>query len=352
MTAAQTAVAALVSWLESEAGYSYARNAIRSGLQGPGGGLGGYIAHRFGADEREQVEELVQEFLEFFFRDFTPTLESRPDQLNAVLNGQADKVMKFALSRFFWNLRDKARQKEVNPRAYLHRRTREVLQSDPRFSLHKDVQNNLFVAPSSRTEVAKLDPGPFFGLEYSQWPAPPEPSSRDAVFTAEYISSAALGYLEEADRRLPYISAVPLREFVRYLAHHLPWLNRFQPEELSDTLALDDGSAPSEEHLEHKSSLASIAFLAQLFAEEMDDTARLIFYWLLGDPPLSYKEIASRLGLPDHNHPYRIQRRTVEALQEFTRNWPGPPLHELPEEVGLAFLEELRKICKKSVSRP
>ncbi|MBW2328575.1 MAG: hypothetical protein JRF04_02985 [Deltaproteobacteria bacterium] len=81
----------------------------------------------------------------------------------------------------------------------------------------------------------------------------------------------------------------------------------------------------------------------------MDDHARKILFWTLEDPPLSFKEIGRLLDYADHNRPYRIQQKTIAAMQQFCSNWPGPPLHELPDEVGIAFIEEVRKKCKKSV---
>jgi len=142
---------------------------------------------------------------------------------------------------------------------------------------------------------------------------------------------------------------VPVRELVRYLSVHFAWLGMPQREPLPDEDTLPAPAEQAEERFSRLAALKSITALAAQFTLTMDDQARKILFWTLEDPPLSFKEIARFLGFADHNRPYRIHRKTIVAMQQFCSSWPGPPLGELPDEVGIAFIEAVRKECKKSV---
>lgn len=350
MTSAEKAISALTDWLGQETGFSHVRQLVYryAGTRIRQGALGVYLTHRFGPSSEELLDETAQEFLQFLLQDFLPKLKSHPDQVNAILNGQAGKVVRFALERFFWRLQDAARKKDNNPRAYLHRRIRDVLGQDERFILHKDKQNTLSFSAAPCNHKPGKEPNPWPAVEYGRWRTPPAIESRDTVFTTKYLSEAALFFLQEACRHLPAGTAIPIREMVRYLAVHFPWLNRLHAESFTEDLTSASESKTMEERFSRIAALDSISALAVHFSLNMDETSKKIFYLALGDPPLSFREIAERLELPNHNHPYRIHRKTIDALKNFTSTWPGPPLSELPEEIGPAFLEELRKICKMS----
>jgi len=354
MTPAEQAVKALTGWLEQESGLSHVRKLVRryGGERIRQGAVGVYLAHQFGSAPEGLMDDMVQEFMQYLFQVFLPQLSSRPDQVSAILNGQARYTLKFAWEQFFWRLQDRARKKDINPRAYLHRRVREVLRQDRRFVLHRDELNNLSFSSAAETKEVRYDHGPFAQFEYGRWAAPPEPGSRDGVFTAKYLAAAALFYLQGAAVHLPEATPIPVRELVRYLAAHHGWLDRLQPESLVDDLIATAGTEAMEDKVGLIAASESISVVAAQFATGMDEMARRIFFWTLDDPPVSFQKIAERLDLPNHNHPYRIHRKTIVDLKYFTSNWPGSPLHELPEEVGLVFIEELRNICKKSVVRP
>ena len=351
MTPAEHSAAALKKWLDTEDGYAYARylaDRIKRDSQQQGA-FSIYLTQRFSCRPDDLRDEIAQEFLAFLLQTFLPQLEHRPDQVNAVLSGQVRKVLNFALQQFSWRLQDGSRQKESNPRAYLHRRIREVLRRDDRFVVHKDGQNRLSYSLASHavtTSGAYPDCSLF---EYNLWPCPPEPLNRDALFSAKYLSAAAHLFLEEALRQSEENGQLPVRELVRYLSMHFSWLAAPQQEPLPDDTLLPASTEPAEEHFALLADLKSITALADQFILTMDDQARKILFWTLEDPPFSFKEIARFLGLADHNRPYRIHRKTIAAMQQFCSSWPGPPLGELPDEVGIAFIEEVRKKCKKSV---
>ncbi len=88
--------------------------------------------------------------------------------------------------------------------------------------------------------------------------------------------------------------------------------------------------------------------LAAQFAGGLDQASGKIFLWRLEEPPLTFREIARALALPEHKV-YATHRQTVRAMQSFVANWPGPPLADLDGGVGLYFIEAVRKICEKNV---
>ncbi len=126
-------------------------------------------------------------------------------------------------------------------------------------------------------------------------------------------------------------------------------MNRPLLEPLSEDISYPLPENNVEEQLDQRAALASISALAAQFCKGMDRDMCRVLVFRLDDPPLAFAEIARLLAMKDHNHPYRIWKNTETALQKFTRNWPGPPLSELPEEVGLAFIEYVKKICKESL---
>ena len=351
MTPAQEAARALKSWLETDVGFNYIKQLTarytRNYLQD--GSLTMYLGNRFSHDPEELREEIAQEFLEFLLRSFLPQLGHRPDQAAMILGDQVSKVLRFALQQFSWRLKDLARQKAINPRAYLYRRIREVLDHDKGFVVHKDSHNILAYSIVACTDEPRKDPAIFSTLDYGCQLVPPLlDKGRDSLFTAQYLSTAALFFQQETARQLKGNYAIPIRELVRYLAVHYPWINRTRPDSLSDAHDPPGKMPMMEEQFDQIAVLGSISALAAQFAMGMDEQACKIFLWTLDDPPVSFKEIARRLDLPDHNRPYRIHQKTIAAMKSFTSSWPGPPLEELAEDVGLAFIEAVLKICKKS----
>lgn len=351
MNPADSSAAALREWLETESGYTYILQ-LADRLKWDSQQQGAFSAHlsrRFEGSPNDLRDEIAQEFLLFLLQTFLPQLGNRPEQVNEVLTGQVGKVLNFALQKFSWRLQDDARQKDINPRAYLHRRIREVLRADDHFVVHKDGQNRLSVSLASQDVINSDNATELSLVDYTLWPGPPEPMNRDALFTARYLSAAARLFLEETIRLSAEIGPVPVRELVRYLSVHFAWLAAPQQEPLPDDDILPASAEQAEEHFARIAALKSITALAAQFVLTMDDQAQKILFWTLEDPPLSFKKIARFLGHADHNRPYRVHRKTIHAMRKFCANWPGPPLADLPDEVGTAFIEEVRNECKKSV---
>ena len=351
MSTAEHAVTALKEWLQTANGYDYILH-LADRLQHKAllqAGLSIGLRQRFGPDPDDLREEIAQEFIVFLLQRFLPRLSSRPEQVNALLTGQVRKVLNFALREFSWRLQDDGRRKDVSPRTYLYRRIRETLQQDARFAVFGDGANRSFYSLSSLQTPPGTKTADFSGAEYGRWPAPPEPANQDALFTAKYLAKAARFFLEESGRQNMAAKAVPVRELVRYLAAHFSWLTDPRPVDLPGDDSLPASTPSPEEQFAHISALESIEPLASQFVLSLDENARKIFYWRFGEC-LTFEQIGRLLGCPDHNRPYRIHKKTIGAMHRFCSNWPGPPLNELPAEVGIAFIEAVRKKCKESVS--
>lgn len=352
MNAAENATAALQEWLQTAHGYQYILH-LADRLKRESrwrAGLSICFSQRFSCDPDDLRDEIAQEFIAFLLQMFLPQLNNRPDQVNAVLTGQVRKVLGFALRQFSWRLQDDARRKDVSPRTYLYRRLREELQRDDRFVVQKDGQNRIFCSLASWDRPASIKQVDFSQVEYTRWPAPPAPASRKALFTAKYLTEAACFFLEETILQNMVTGPVPVREMVRYLAAHFSWLTDPGREDLPGDDNLSAPTQSSEEQFTRIAALESISSLAVQFALSLDENARKILYWTLEDPPLTFEKIGGLLGFPDHNRPYRIHRKTIAAMRQFCSNWPGPPLYELPDDVGIAFIEAVRKKCKESIS--
>jgi hypothetical protein len=173
MNAADSSAAALKEWLETESGYAYVlhlADRLKWDSQSHRA-FSTHLAQRFSCSPEDLRDEIAQEFLAFLLQSFLPQLKNRPEQVNAVLTGQVRKVLIFALQQFSWRLQDSARQKEVNPLAYLHRRIREVLRQDNRFVIHKDGQNRVACSLASHTETTSENYPDFHRLNISSGPA-------------------------------------------------------------------------------------------------------------------------------------------------------------------------------------
>jgi hypothetical protein len=352
MKPAEKAAHALKSWLKTAEGFDYilklTAHYSRDCLQDST--LMTYLGNRFSCDPVELRQEIAQEFLEFLLTSFLSKLNRRPDQVTMILSDQVSKVLRFALKQFAWNLKDLARQKDTNPRAYLYRRIREILDHDQNFLLHKNLQNILAYSPADGSCEFRMDQAVFADLDYSDLPVPPAlDKGRNSLFTAKYLAPAALFFQQETSRQLHGNYAIPLRELVRYLAVFYPWINRNHPDPLENAPDRSENIKTAEEQFDQITALDSISALAAQFSLGLNEQSCKIFVWRLDDPPVSLEEIARRLDISDHNRVYRIHEKTITALKKFTSSWPGPPLEELPEDVGLAFIEAIKNICEKSV---
>lgn len=314
-----------------------------------------------GAIRTSEPEDLCQEFVLFILDRFLVPTRLSSEMILLIHSAQFRRILELAWGRFTWQRRELARNKELNPRGYLYRRLREILQHDKhRFVVLRHQNSSLSYAPAGMvTEQAPsfLPPEESGSAGYVHWPPPPPPSTigqppEKYLFSREWLVRAANFFWQQAMQGVTKPVAMPIRALCRYLADHHPWLNNPLRQESLDsdcTEQLADDRESPEEHLQRINGLQSVAPLAAQLAATWPVEQRQVFVLRLTDPPLKYEAIAARLGLADHNKAYAFYQKAVRSLQQFTGNWPGLPLSELPEEVAQAFIEEMKRLCKKEL---
>nr|WP_320012203.1 hypothetical protein [uncultured Desulfobulbus sp.] len=307
------------------------------------------------------TEDLCQDFTLFLLERFLAPDRMQTDLLALIQNGQFRRILDLAWGRFSWMQRDLERNKELNPRGYLYRRLREVLrQHEDRFSVTISAQGYPLYAPVQH----KNDDLPFFAAmdqyptSFNQWQPPRALGDRpaqDYVFNEQWLLGAADEFWHQVMRETGVPSRIAVRDLCRYLACHYPWLNRPVFEQEPEGRALDTPGgvrhAP-EEQLLLNTGLRSIAPLAEQLVATWSSTQQQVFALRLADPPVTLKEVASRIGLSDHNKAHALYQKAVQSLRNFSSNWPGSPLSDLPEEVAQTFIEEVHRLCKKSLPCP
>ncbi len=356
MTLADRAIEHLKQWLASEEGYTYLNHFVRKNGAAPSfSSILSSVYHQqnHSRDQAEYQQEISHDFLVFLLETALPELHRHPTLVHGVLAGQIRSMLEFTWTRFCWRLQDRTRSKDANPWGYLYRRARETMKKSPQIATHRQTKNILLYCPVQHSTAAQT-PAAMPADSYSDWPPPPRPGNEhpeEYLFTTGFLTQAALFFWQEAARRLQTRPLVPVRELVRYLATHHPWVNR--PRQ-TDTPPPEDGTPDSaerpEERLDRLTSLRSISAMAARFVATLERENCAVLVATMEDPPLTYREIADQLGLPDHNRPYRIQQKNIRLMKKFCSCWPGPPLAELPEEIGLAFLEAVKMQAKKRLA--
>jgi len=336
MKPAEKAAHALKSWLNTEEGFDYIRQLTahysRACLQDST--LTTYLDNRFSCDPVELRQEIAQEFLEFLVASFLSQLDHRPDQVAMILSDQVSKVLRFALNQFSWKLKDLARQ---NKRILTPGLT----------SIGESGKSLTTIKTFFSTRIRRIF-CPILLLTAAM------NFVRIRLFLQAWIIRIYLyrrHWTKEGIPCLPpNILPRPLSFSSRKQADIFhPWINRNHPDTLENAPDRSENIKTAEEQFDQITALDSIAALAVQFSLGLDEQSCRIFVWRLDDPPVSLEEIARRLDMANHNRVYRIHEKTIAALKKFTSSWPGPPLEELPEDVGLAFIEAIKNICEKSV---
>lgn len=306
----------------------------------------------------ERPEDLRQEFLLFLFDRFVAPEKLSPDLMHLINAAQFRRILELAWGRFLWQLRERARNKERNPRGYLYRRLREILQrSQNRFAVIRLRHKYPYYYPkSSVAEHLRPDikPQEDVAIDYAHLPSPPTPFGQPAdkyVFSEKWLRDTADFYWQQAMQGKSQPLALSIRSLSRYISDHHLWLNMPRCQEGTDTKNIEDLTEEREtmeERLQRLDGLRSVAPLAAQLTATWSTHQRQVFIWRLTDPPVTYEVIAERLGLADHNKAYALFQKTVQSLRRFTGDWPGLPLSELPEEVAISFIEEMKRLCKNS----
>ncbi len=309
-----------------------------------------------------EPEDLCHEFLLFVLDRFFTGLKVSAELIVLIRTSQFRRVLELAWGRFTWHRRELARNKQHNPRGYLYRRLREILQNNKqRFVVIRNRQGFMCYYPAT---IATKQPQRFFTSEdvssarYTQWPAPPPASGqapKDYLFSGKWLLSAADFFWQQVMEHEVEPIAIPIRTLGRYLADHHPWLNNPQRQDGAGSNFIEqlaDRREKPEEHLQRINGLQSIGPLAAQLVATWPTNQQQVFALRLSEPPVKLEEIAERLGLADHNKVYALYQKAVQSLQRFIGNWPGLPLSDLPQEVAQAFIEEMKRLCKKSLLCP
>ena len=142
----------------------------------------------------ERPEDLRQEFLLFLFDRFVAPEKLSPDLMHLINAAQFRRILELAWGRFLWQLRERARNKERNPRGYLYRRLREILQrSQNRFAVIRLRHKYPYYYPkSSVAEHLRPDikPQEDVAIDYAHLPSPPTPFGQPAdkyVFSEKWL---------------------------------------------------------------------------------------------------------------------------------------------------------------------
>ncbi|WP_457573895.1 hypothetical protein [Desulfolithobacter sp.] len=358
MTQADRAREHLKQWLASKEGYTYLHHFVRKNADALSfSSILSSVYHQQSRpkDQSGYQREISHDFLIFTLETMLPELHRHPTLVHGVLTGQIRFVLEFIWTRFCWRLKDRARSKSADLRAHLYRRARETMTKSPQIATFRPTKQKFLYCPAEYTTEAAQLPVSTPADSYSDWPAPPGPATDERpekyLFSTDFLTQAGLFFWQEAAQRLQTRPLVPVRELVRYLATHHPWVNL--PRQI-DTPPQEDRTPANleqpEDHVDRLNTLQSITVMAARFIETLNREQCVVLAGTMEDPPRTYREIADQLGLPDHNRPYRIQQKNIRLLKKFCSCWPGPPLAELPEEIGLAFLEEVKIHAKKRLA--
>lgn len=311
------------------------------------------LATTCNADEQEDI---CHEFVVFLLDRFLIPSRLSSEMIFLMHTAQFRRILELAWGRFIWQQREDMRSKERNPRGYLYRRLREILQQSTRFVVISDPTRPLCYTPAALEAeqlVSFIAEEENTSTGYGHWLPPPLPAGQPLekiLFTRKWLLEAAEHFWQQAMQRQAAPVVIPIRSLCRYLADQHPWLNnpwRLESGDSDYTDQLADDRESPEDRLQRLCALQSVASLAAQLVATWPMEQRQVFVLRLTDPPLTYETIADRLGLADHNKAYAYYKKAVRSLQIFNGNWPGVPLAELPEEVAQAFIEEMKRLCQK-----
>lgn len=311
-------------------------------------------------NHQEILEEVIHDFYLFFMDHFLPALSNHPDHLYLIETGNFTKLFYIARQKFIWHLKEKSRNKTANPAGYLYRRLRQTLSGDPLFET-KQSANQAFLyrikpddsttSPPKRNEnPEKIVPTVFKDENFSSWPLLPMQtnSPEKEIFTANFLKNSARIFWNEACARTE-VSFLVLNDLSRYILSCHPWL--YQPI-ITDQQPESGSKNDLESEMDAIFFLESIEILARQLISTWSKNQCAIFMLRHQYPQISVNAIAEQLDQPDHNKVRRELSFCRKSFQEFTTNWPGPPLSELPSTCKEIFLEKIVKECKKQQNRP
>ncbi|MDY0389775.1 hypothetical protein [Desulfobulbus oligotrophicus] len=307
-----------------------------------------------------EVEDLHQEFLLFILDTFLTPAKLTAETVPLLRTAQYPRIIQLAWNKFLWQCRETARSKRHNPRGYLYRRLRETIQqAKKRFTVSRSQQGYPLYIPAGHA-VQQAHPFCLPDNEqingYGLWPAPPPAEGKipeKYLFERDWLLDTADFFWLLVVQRTAGPLTVPIRELSRYIADHHPWLNipqRYEKEGSDITQHLRAQERSPEKQLLYNSALHSVAQLAKQLVATWPIEQQQVFALRFADPPVTGKAITRNLGFTSQSRAYGLEQKAKESITQFTRSWPGIPLSELPEEVAVIFIEEIKRLCKKSLS--
>ncbi|OQX18737.1 MAG: hypothetical protein BWK76_06725 [Desulfobulbaceae bacterium A2] len=353
--------ASLKAWLSSEAGRRHllllAKQSAREAARG--GGLAAVwpyprLAELSPAERQDTLQDIADDFLVHLLETLPARLERRPELIHDLLDGRWHHVLDDSWRRFLGQWQEKSRSLHDNPRGYLYRRARMTVGSDPRFltltqagalayALAAEPPRQPAVLPSERIPFAALAPPPL----------PRTTSRHKTIFTPSFLALAAMQLYRQIAWGGDGPGYIAVRDLTEHLAHAFPWLNLPRREDAGEEVEQHPSSALApEDRAEYRESLTSIHHLAEQLTANWQPRACQALLWHLDDAKPTLQDMATILGLKDHNAAHRLLRGVVRDMRRFVASTPGPGWHDLPEEVTLAFVAAVKTHCEKKLALP
>ncbi len=354
---------ALEKWLQKESGYDFVCNYVKRKLNRSSEELHVLSRHMHQSSSQELCnfsDETCHDFLEFILGSVTRQKGGADIVINHFLAGKYCYFLDLLWAKYLWTLKDVDRLKGSNPRAYLYRRLREAVSSDPQFTTVKGAHTPLyFCLGANETEQDKVLLNGLVGETYRDWPIPPKPLNADKKggmrLSSVWLVEIALFFYRVAAERHPDFRSFPVSELVRYLATISPWINipvrveNEQDSSVSMPAMVVDFDETRLDHMEQKRTLEPLA--SQLVAC-WERRKCCVFAWRVQEKPITLALIAERLGLKNHNQAHTMFTSAKQSLRNFCQNWPGPPIGELEPELATDFVGKVREYAKKKCDGP
>jgi hypothetical protein len=353
--------ASLKAWLATEDGRQHlmllAKQSAREAARG--GSLSAVwpyprLAGLSPAERKNTLQEIAGDYLVYLLETLPARLERHPELALDLLDGRWHHVLDDSWRRCLGQWQEKGRSLHDNPRGYLYRRARMTIGSDPRFltmthagalayALAAEPPRHPAVHPSEHIPFATLAPPPF----------PRKTSRHKTVFTTSFLAQAAIQLYRQIAWAADGPGYITVRDLTEHIAHAFPWLNLPRREDADEEVERHPSLALApQDRVEHRAALESIHHLAEQLTAEWQRRECQALLWHLDASRPTLQDMATILGLKDHNAAHRLLRSVVRTIQRFVANTPGPGWHDLPEEVTLAFVAAVKTHCEKKLALP
>ncbi len=324
------------------------------------------------------AEELAQEIIVFILDSCLADIQSRPEEMNFLMQGQFQVFISHSVTRYCNYIKDRARGRDRDPVRYLYRRYRQILSAQPGFKTGSLPAGGMWYAKIQGGHGGHERDGSVPGHHtwqqvpdsYQQWDFPEDIFSHDRsverqLFTGKVLLKIA-DFFWELGQEYGMEQRVPIWELVNYTTVRFPWLTRYTAVSVNDNSGSDimdeqawEQTVParSDDLFSNPDELAALALsvksimaFAHDFVSKCSHEECTVF--LLKARGVKLRVIAERLGLRDTNRVYTLFRSFSRKLSSFMTSWPGPGFDELPEEAKAIFMDGLKRCCKNRLAGP